>query len=73
MKTKVHKVELLIVDHDNVGADEIMDVIENQKYPNHCISPSVMSTETVEIDYHDGHPFNLTNKQTEEYERVFKK
>jgi hypothetical protein len=32
--TKVYKVELLIIDHDGLGQDEITSVIENTRYPN---------------------------------------
>ena len=39
---KVHRVEVLIVDFDDLGAEEIGVVLENTRYPNRCISPSVI-------------------------------
>ena len=34
---KAYVVSVLIVDHDNLGEDEIKNIIENTKYPNRCI------------------------------------
>ena len=31
---KAYKVELLIIDHDEVGKEQIVEIIENTKYPN---------------------------------------
>jgi hypothetical protein len=56
---RAYKVELLIIDFDNVG-DEIKDVIENQKFPNYCIHPEVIGMKSVDIgDWDDDHPLNL--------------
>ena len=39
---KVYKVELFIADFDELGAKEIASTgLENQFYPNDCISPMV--------------------------------
>ena len=68
---KVHKVELLVIDFDNVG-DEIKDILEGARYPNHCISPEVKKITTVDIgEWDDDHPLNLKNTADEEYERLF--
>ena len=68
---KAYKVELLIVDHDDVG-DEIPNIIENQKYPNYCISPNVMSVQSVDIgEWFDGHPLNKRDKQGAYYRQAF--
>lgn len=42
----VHRVVLLIVDHDGVGPSGIADVLENANYPNDCIRPDVMQIDT---------------------------
>jgi len=69
---KVHKIELLIVDHDEVGIDEIKDIIENIKYPNWCMSPQVMQTATVNIGkWDDDLPINKTDTIKAEYNRLF--
>lgn len=46
---EVHKVVLTILDTDEIGAEEILAVIENTRYPNRCIAPEVWSIETVDI------------------------
>jgi hypothetical protein len=58
--TKVHKVILLIVDHDDVGSviKHLVDVIEDVRYPNRCIHPRVMQVETREVEWTDEHPLN---------------
>jgi hypothetical protein len=72
MKTKVHKVVLLIVDHDQLGADEVRTELENVNYPNDCIHPRVMHVETREVDWDDDHPLNSTRKQAAAFEELFK-
>jgi hypothetical protein len=71
MKTKVHRVVLLIVDTDNIGADEVREVLENTKYPNHCIGPQVMGIETVNVEWSDDHPLNRRESQREAFDRLF--
>ena len=71
MKTQVHKVTLLIVDHDDCGADGVKDVLENTRYPNRCIDPTVMDVQTQEVEWSDDHPLNMLDQQTAEYRRMF--
>lgn len=59
MRVKVHRVEVLVVDHDDMGAEEVKTVIENTRYPNHCMYPQVIATETREVEWSDRHPLNL--------------
>ena len=57
---KAYKIELLIEDHDEIGIHQIIDVIENARYPNRCISPEVISAMQSDIgEWHDDHPLNL--------------
>lgn len=55
---KVYKVELMIVDVDNIGADAVKNALENQRYPNHCIAPHVMNVDERDVVWHDSHPLN---------------
>lgn len=71
--TKVHRVVLLIVDHDKLGTESIKSVIENQHYPNHCISPSVMEIDTRDVEWHDRHPLNLDGEDRQAFEELFKR
>ena len=69
---KAYKVEVLIIDHDAVGSQEIQDLMEEVRYPNHCLSPSVMNIKSVDIEWSDDHPLNLGDEMKEEYKRLFK-
>lgn len=69
---KAYKLEILIVDHDQCGADEIKSVIENQRYPNWCISPNVMSITERDIgEWHDDHPLNKYGTMARHYTDLF--
>lgn len=69
---KVYKLEVMIIDFDELGGEEIKDVMENQKYPNYCISPDVMSMQSVDIgEWSDEHPLNKLDTQVSEYNRLF--
>lgn len=71
MKTKVYKLEVLIIDHDDSCESEIVSAIENTKYPNWCISPTVVNVKSVEVDWSDKHPLNNSLTKDEEYARLF--
>ena len=43
---KVYKVELLIIDHDDIGPQAVKDELEVSVYSNHCIHPQVMDIKT---------------------------
>lgn len=66
------KLEIMVIDMDGLGAEEIKSIIENQRYPNHCISPDVRNIEIREIgEWSDEHPLNNKDKQEAEYMRLF--
>jgi hypothetical protein len=67
---KVYKIELMVIDFDEVG-EEIKDIIENQKYPNYCIAPSVASMESREIEWSDEHPINKGKTWKDEFKKLF--
>ena len=69
---KVYKVELCIMDHDEIGPDDIKCTIENIKYPNRCIHPDVTSIKGVDIgEWDDDHPLNGTDTWQAVYVRLF--
>lgn len=70
---KVHKIVLFVVDGDDLGAPEVKSVIENQRYPNHCIAPRVMAVETQEVEWSDDHPLNNSDTKREAFARLFAK
>lgn len=56
--TKVHKIVICVVDHDDLGAAEVKIVLEESRYPNDCISPRVVAIDTLEVEWSDDHPLN---------------
>ena len=69
---KAYKIEILIVDLDQCGADEIASVLENARYPNRCIRPEVMRVTEADIgEWRDDHPLNFCDQTKAEYERLF--
>ena len=55
---RVHKVVLMIVDHDDLGAEDVVCEIENVTYPNRCTNPRVASIVSIDVDWDDSHPLN---------------
>ena len=68
---KVTKVELLIVDFDELGEEGIKSVIENARYPNRCLIPEVKSMKTVDVDWSDDHPLNHFGTKSRAYHDLF--
>ena len=69
---KAYKIELLVLDFDQLGGDEIKSVLENARYSNHCISPSVMNISEVDIGpWSDENPLNSGKTRAAEYARIF--
>ena len=67
--TKAYKLEVLVIDHEGSGEEQIKTLIEQNRY----ISPRVMSSKGVDIgEWHDGHPLNWRDKALAEFKRLFK-
>lgn len=69
--TQIHKLTVLIVDHDELGVDEVKEVLENQHYPNHCLSPCVLHTETQAVEWTDDHPLNSYARREAAFAALF--
>ena len=68
----LYKIEVMVLDLDQIGEQGIKDVIENTRYSNHCISPKVKKIEVRDIgEWHDEHHLNKTDKADAEYQRLF--
>jgi hypothetical protein len=69
----VHRVVLLVVDHDRLGQKEVVDVLENARYPNHCMSPSVMRIDTrnLGLKWYEHHPINVAATQAQAFKDLF--
>jgi len=69
---KVYKVELMIIDFDQLGADGIKEEIECARYANRCISPEVKSIESRDLgEWEDDNPLNMCDTRDAEYRRLF--
>jgi hypothetical protein len=70
--TKAYRIELLVIDHDELGSEEIVELLENHKYPNYCISPKIMSMDERDIgEWTDDHPLNKSDTQEKYYNKRF--
>jgi hypothetical protein len=70
--TKVHLLQVLVIDHDHLGVDEVERVLEDARYPNRCIAPSVIKSQSAEIgDWDDENPLNYSDKQVAEIDKLF--
>ncbi len=74
MKTvTVHHVILSIVNHDELSAHDIAQVLESSHYyPNNCIHPTVIRQDVVTIhNYTDQHPINSTITHGDYFRQLF--
>lgn len=69
---KAYKVEILVIDHDELDEDGIKTTLENTRYPNHCMHPYVKKITSADIgEWDDSHPLNQYATMDEEYDRLF--
>lgn len=69
---EVHKITLYVVDHDRMGLDAVCDTLVNARYPNHCISPEIISSASADAgEWGDDHPLNNTDACQAEISRLF--
>ena len=71
MPTEVHRVVLYVVDHDQVGAAGVREVLEHARYPNYCISPHTVSVETRAVEWADDHPLNMRSTSAAAFAELF--
>ncbi len=70
---KAYKIEILVIDFEDCGEEQIKDMIEEVKYPNYAIAPQIMGVEEADIgEWTDNHPLNLKTTIKDEYSRLFK-
>lgn len=69
---KVHKITIMVIDHDGVGPDEAAAVLKAARYPNRCIYPHVMGVESRDIgEWSDSNPLNRASTMRDEFARIF--
>lgn len=70
---KVHKVVICVVDHDELGADGVVQELGCARFANDCMHPQVMSIETVDIgEWREQHPLNVRGKSKAAFASLFK-
>ena len=68
----VMKIVLAVVDFDDLGPCGVRRTIEEARYPNRCISPSVLSVDVRDIgEWEDSNPLNFKSSQHAEMDRLF--
>ncbi len=56
---KVYKVEVMVVDHDEIGEDGIKTALATASFSNRCMRPQFVRAESREIEWDDRHPLNM--------------
>ena len=69
---KVYRLEIMVIDFDGVGREGIISTIEDARYPNHCIAPSVKAVDERDIEWSDDHPLNKRATADQAYAELFK-
>ena len=65
---KAYKIEVLVIDIENIGELEIIESLKNTKY----IYPQVKDVKSVDIgEWSDEHPLNKRDNCEEEYKKLF--
>ena len=75
-KIKLIRIEAYYIDYDNDfdNLDEVKAVLENVRYPNHCLdSIDVVDVKSTEIDFDDDHELNNYSVTKEMYRKYFKR
>jgi hypothetical protein len=73
---KVHRITMLVVDHDNIGAGAVRQAVESARYPlgrrsRDAIEPQVLSTETRDVVWSDDHPLSSRSTVAAATARLF--
>lgn len=71
---KVFKIELMVVDFDDLGAEKVKEVLENTNYPNHCLDPRVKACESRDIEMGSWGEDSMlidVDEASDEYDRLF--
>jgi len=69
---KAYKIELLVIDFDELGEELIRQEIENVRYPNDCLTPQVKKISCRDIgEWDDNHPLNKRTTADQTYKNIF--
>jgi hypothetical protein len=69
---QVHKIVLTVIDFDGLGQQGVIEALENARYPNRCIAPTVLAADTRDCgEWSDDHPLNKRDTADAEMARLF--
>ena len=69
---KAYKVEILIIDFDELGQTQIIEELVNANFPNDCITMNVKNIVEKNIgEWSDDHPLNKRATADAEYQKLF--
>lgn len=69
---KAYKIEILIIDHDNLGPASLKNELENANFANDCINIQIKNMIEKDIgEWTDDHPLNNRLTQDQEYINLF--
>lgn len=69
---KAYKIEILVIDFDELGESQIKTELENVNFPNDCVSLNIKSITEKDIgEWTDEHPLNKRATCDAEYQRLF--
>lgn len=66
---KVYKFEVMILDFEDMGSEEIKHLIENNRF----LHAHVMNSKNKEIEWSDDHPLNKCGTMARTYTDLFAK
>jgi len=67
VKVIAYKLEVLVLDFDDVGAEAVKNMVENTRY----LSTEVKGMETRVVEWTDDHPLNKQDTADEAYRKLF--
>lgn len=69
---KVYKLEVVVIDFDEVGEEGIKHMLENVNFPKDCLSPHVRKIACAEIgEWSDDHPLKKRSTFDDEIDNLF--
>ena len=68
MKANVYKIELMVIDFEQMGEAAVCQVLEQNKY----LSPSVVASAERAVEWDDDHPLNNGKTWRAAFDELFK-
>lgn len=69
---KAYRLEILIIDFEELGANNIIEEMQNANFANDCINPQVMKIQEADIGlWSDEHLLNHSDTNKVEFNRLF--